>query len=61
METSQKDFEQLKKDIEDAMDLLSALQRKYRKLTGKEFIKPLRLAPRKTAFQSGDDRRRAYF
>lgn len=45
METSQEDFEQLKNDIEDTMDILSVLQRKYRELTGKEFIKPFRLSP----------------
>ena len=47
METSQEDFEQLENDIEDTIDLLSVLQRKYKKLTGKEFIKPIRLIERK--------------
>ncbi len=47
METSQEDFGQLENDIEDTIDQLSVLQRKYIKLTGKEFIKPIRLIGRK--------------
>jgi hypothetical protein len=41
------EFETLKDMIEDKMDELEKLQSQYKKLTGRNFVKPLRLAPRK--------------
>ena len=40
-------LKELESDIEDAMELLAELQKKYHEQTGRDFIKPLRLAPRK--------------
>ena len=40
-----KEFKKLKQDIETKMDELEELQYLYRKETGKDFVKPLRLGP----------------
>lgn len=40
-----KEFNKLKVDLENAMDEVERLQKLYRKETGKDFVKPLRLGP----------------
>jgi hypothetical protein len=43
-EMPKKDFEQLKIEIELAMDKVSDLNKLYRGQTGQDFVKPLRLS-----------------
>jgi len=42
-----KQFAKLKDQIEDKMEELEKLQAKYHAETGQDFVRPLRLAPRK--------------
>jgi uncharacterized protein HemX len=40
--SQEEEFDKLKEDIEKKMDELEELQREYRKLTGRDFVKPIR-------------------